>query len=131
MHLGHDSDSELRIPRPLKLALVAFLALLSIAYLGKGFYIGTFKDGSDVLRRWAEERFVLHDLVDPRLAAIFARRGVVYPPWSYFSGLFLFWPPWPPVRAWYSFVNLICLTWIIGFVAGYAREQNKLDRLIL
>jgi hypothetical protein len=131
MHLGHDSDSELRIPRRLKLALVAVLALLSIAYLGKGFYIGAFKDGSDVLRRWAEEHYLLHDLVDPRLAAIFARHGVVYPPWSYFSGLFLLWPPWPQVRAWYALINLACLSWIIGFAAGYARGQSKLDRFLL
>jgi hypothetical protein len=131
MQLGHDSDSELHIPRRLKLALVAVLALLSVAYLGKGFYIGAFKDGSDVLRRWAEEHYLLHDLVDPRLAAIFARRGVVYPPWSYFSGLFLMWPPRTQVRVWFSFVNFICMILIIGFVAGYAREQYKLDRLIL
>ena len=131
MIFGHDSDSELRIPRRLKLALVAALALLSIAYLAKGFYIGTFRDGADVFRRWAEEHFLLHTLVDPRLAASFARRGVVYPPWSYFSGLFLLWPPRAQVRVWYSFVNLVCMIWIIGFVAGYAREQYKLDRLIL
>jgi len=131
MTLGHDPDSELRIPRRLKLALVAFLALLSIAYLGKGFYLGTFRDGADVFRRWSEEHFLLHDLVDPRLAAIFARRGVVYPPWSYFSGLFLLWPPLAQVRAWYSFVNLICMIWIIGFVAGYAQQQSRLDRLLL
>lgn len=113
------------------LLLVVCLALLSIAYLGKGFYIGAFRDGADVFRRWAEERFLLHEPIDPRLAASFARRGVVYPPWSYFSGLFLLWPPWAQVRAWYAFVNLASMTWIIIFVAGYAREQSKLDRLLL
>ena len=128
MHPGHDSE---RIARRLKLLLVAFLALLSIAYLGKGFYFGIFRDGSDTFRRWAEERFVVRAHLDPRIAAAFARRGVVYPPWSYFSGLFLFWPPWPQVRAWYALVNLACLTWIIVFVAWYAREQSKLDRLLL
>ena len=119
------------IPRRLKLLLVALLALLSIAYLGKGFYFGIFRDGSDTFRRWAEERFVVRAHVDSRIAVAFARRGVVYPPWSYFSGLFLFWPPWPQVRAWYALVNLACLTWIIVFVAWYAREQSKLDRLLL
>jgi hypothetical protein len=119
------------IPLRLKLLLVGFLALLSIAYLGKGFYFGIFRDGSDTFRRWAEERFVVRAHVDSRIAVAFARRGVVYPPWSYFSGLFLFWPPWPQVRAWYALVNLACLTWIIVFVAWYAREQSKLDRLLL
>ena len=38
---------------------------------------------------------------------------------------------WPQVRAWYALVNLACLTWIIVFVAWYAREQSKLDRLLL
>jgi hypothetical protein len=123
--------SELRIPRLLKLLLVVFLVLLSIAYLGKGFYFGLFRDSADVWRRWNEERFVVRAHLDPRIAAAFARRGVVYPPWSYFSGLFLFWPRWPQVRIWYALVELGCLTWIIGFVAWFAREQSRLDRLIL
>src|ERR1700704_2353289 len=110
-------DSELRIARRLKLLLVACLALLSIAYLGKGFFFA-FVDSSDVLRRWLEERFVLcGQNLDPRIAASFIRSGVVYPPLSYFSGLLLFWPPWPQARAWFAFVNFACLIWIIGFVA--------------
>src|SRR6266436_4108891 len=65
------------------------------------------------------------------LLAFLARRGVVYPPWTYFSGLLLLWPPWARVRVWYAFVNVICLTSIIGFVNGYARQQSTLDRLVL
>jgi len=125
---GHDSE---RLARRLKLTLVACLAVLSIAYLGKGFYFGIFKDGADVFRRWTEERFVLGQLQDPRLAAMFARRGVVYPPWSYFPGIFLFWLPWPQVRAWYALINLACLISMIGFITWYAREQSKLDRLLI
>ena len=129
MYPRHDSD--LRIARRLELLLIIFLALLSIAYLGKGFYFGIFRDGADVYRRWNEERFLLGGLANPRMAAGFARRGVVYPSWSYFSGIFLFWPPWPQVLTWYALVNLACLTWIIAFVAWYAREQSKLDRLLI
>ncbi|HSU91186.1 MAG TPA: hypothetical protein VLI44_07040, partial [Sporolactobacillaceae bacterium] len=107
MYPRHDSD--LRIARRLELLLIIFLALLSIAYLGKGFYFGIFRDGADVYRRWNEERFLLGGLANPRMAAGFARRGVVYPSWSYFSGIFLFWPPWPQVLTWYALVNLACL----------------------
>ncbi len=127
---GHDADG--RIARRLKLLLVACLAALSIAYLGKGFLFGAFLDGSDAWRRWLEERFVLGGQVpNPRAAAMFMRKGVVYPPWSYFSGALLFWPPWPQARAWYAIVNFACLAWIIKFVAGYARDQSKLDRLLV
>jgi hypothetical protein len=127
---GHDTEG--RIARRLKLLLVASLAVMSIAYLGKGFFFGAFKDGSDVWRRWLEERFVLRDQnLDPRIAASFIRVGLVYPPWAYFSGALLFWPPWPQVRIWFAIVNFACLTWIIGFVAGYARDQSKLDRLLV
>jgi len=50
-----------------------------LPYLGKGFYFGIFRDGADVYRRWNEERFLLGGLANPRMAAGFARRGVVYP----------------------------------------------------
>jgi hypothetical protein len=59
------------------------------------------------------------------------RRGVVYPPWTYFSGALLFWPPWPQVRVWFALINFASLIWIIRFVAAYARDQPKLDRLLL
>jgi hypothetical protein len=127
---GHDTEG--LTTRRLKLLLVACLAALSIAYLAKGFLFGMFGDGGDVWRRWVEERFVLREQnLDPRIAASLIRRGVVYPPWSYFFGALLFWPPWPQVRVWYALVNFACLTWIIGFVAGYARDQSKLDRLLV
>ena len=129
----HSHDSERQIARGLKALLVACLAALSIAYLGKGFFYGIFLngEGSDVLRRWLEERFVLGEHIDPRAAAAFVRRGVVYPPWSYFSGALLFWPPWPEVRVWFALINFASLIWIIRFVAAYARDQSKLDRLLL
>src|SRR5260370_6394544 len=133
-HLNYLShDSERQIARGLKALLVACLAALSIAYLGKGFFYGIFLngEGSDVLRRWLEERFVLGEHIDPRAAAAFVRRGVVYPPWSYFSGALLFWPPWPEVRVWFALINFASLIWIIRFVAAYARDQSKLDRLLL
>lgn len=131
-------DSARSIARRLKLLLVVCLAALSIAYLAKGFLFGAFLDGSDVLRRWLEERLVLGKYIDPRIAAKIYRRiparihgPVVYPPWTYFSGALLFWPPWPQVRVCFALVNFVCLTWIIGFVGAYARDQSKLDRLLL
>jgi hypothetical protein len=126
---GHDAEG--RIARRLKLLLVASLAALSIAYIGKGFFVGIFTGSSDVWRRRLEERFVLREHIDTRIAASFIRRGVVYPPWSYLSGALLFWPPWPQVRVWFALVNFACLTWIIGFVVAYARDQPKLDRLLV
>src|SRR5260370_3991986 len=130
-YLSHDSKRQ--HARRLKALVVDCLAALSIAYLGKGFFDGIFLngEGSDVLRRWLEERFVLGEHIDPRVAAAFVRRGVVYPPWSYFSGALLFWPPWPQVRVWYALINFASLIWIIRFVAAYARDQSKLDRLLL
>src|SRR5260370_19947920 len=131
-HLTYLSrDSERQIARRLKLLMAPCLGALSIAYLGKGFFYGIFLDSSDVLRRWFEERFVLGEHIDPRVAAAFMRRGVVYPPWSYFSGALLFWPPWPQVRVWFALINFASLIWIIRFVAAYARDQSKLDRLLL
>jgi Glycosyltransferase family 87 len=133
-HLAHPGhDSERPIARRLKLLLVVFLAALSIAYLAKGFYYGIFLngEGSDVLRRWLEERFVLGEHIDPQVAASFARRGVVYPPWSYLAGLLMFWPPWPQVRVWFALINLVSLIWIVSFVAAYASDQSKLDRILL
>src|ERR1700682_4761366 len=124
-------DSERHIARRLKLLLVAFLAALSIAYLAKGFLYGIFWDSSDVLRRWREERFVLGEHLDLRVAAGFVRRGLVYPPWSYFAGLFMFWPPWPQVRVWFALINFASLIWVIRFVAAYARNQPKLDCILL
>jgi hypothetical protein len=35
------------------------------------------------------------------------------------------------VRVWFALVNFACLTWIIGFVAACARDQSKLDRLLV
>ena len=133
-HMAQPCDnSERRLARRLKLLLVVFLAAMSIAYLAKGFYYGIFLngEGSDVLRRWLEERFVLGEHIDPQVAASFARRGVVYPPWSYFAGLLMFWPPWPQVRVWFALINFVSLIWIVSFVAAYARDQSKLDRILL
>src|SRR6202158_850919 len=103
-------DTEGRIPRLLKLLLAAGLAALSIAYLGKGFFFGALLDASDVKRRWLEERYVLlAQNLDPRIAVRLIRRDVIYPPWAYFSGVLLFWPPWPQVRIWFALINLACL----------------------
>ena len=125
-------DTEGRIPRLLKLLLAAGLAALSIAYLGKGFFFGALLDASDVKRRWLEERYVLlAQNLDPRIAVRLIRRDVIYPPWAYFSGVLLFWPPWPQVRIWFALINLACLIWIIRFVAAYARDQSRLDRILL
>ena len=127
--LGHDTGE--RSMRRLVLLLVAGLAVLSIAYLGKGF-VRALENSADVWRRWIEERFVLGEQnLDPRIVASFIRTEVIYPPWSYFSGVLLFCLPWPQVKVWYALVNLACLTWIVGFVAGYGRDQSKLDRLLL
>jgi hypothetical protein len=95
---GHDTEG--RTARRLKFLPVVCLAALSIAYLAKGFFFGAFLDGSDVLRRWLEERFVLGEYINSRIAAkiyrripaSFIHRGVFYPPWSYFSGALLFGP---------------------------------------
>ena len=126
-----DAATQARAATRLKLLLVACLGALSFAYVGKGFFVAIFRDSSDVWRRRLEERFVLGEYIDPRFAASFIRRGVVYPPWSYFSGALLFWPPWPQVRVWFALVNFACLIWIVGFVAGYGRDQSKLDRLLV
>jgi hypothetical protein len=126
---GHFTEG--RIARRFKLLLVACLAALSIAYLSRGFFFA-FIDSSDLLRRWLEEQFVLRkQIADPQVAATLIRSGVVYPPWSYFSGALLLWPPWPQVRVWFALVNFACLTWIVRFVAEYARDQSKLDRLLI
>src|SRR5260370_29406170 len=89
-YLSHDPERQ--IARRLKALLGACLAALSIAYLGKGFFYGIFLngEGSDVLRRWLEERFVLGAHIDSPVAAGFVRRGVVYPPRSLFSAARLF-----------------------------------------
>ncbi len=121
---GHDFSR-------VKLLLAGCLAALSIAYLAKGFYYGMFVDGSDVLRRWLEQRFVFgQENLDPRIVA-FVRTELIYPPWSYFTGVLFFWPPWPQARIWFGLVNLASLIWIVRFVDAYAREQSKLDRLLL
>lgn len=115
-----------------KLILAAGLALLSLAYLGKGFFYGMFLDGSDVWRRWLEEQFVLgREHLDPAIVAAFIRKEVIYPPWSYFSGALFFWPGWPQVRIWFGLINLACLIWIVRFAAAYARDESKLDRTLL
>ena len=125
---GH--DSERRVARRLKLLLVVFLAALSIAYLAKGFYCGIFLngEGSDVLRRWLEERFVLGEHTDPQVALHVEEWSIRRGPTS---GLLMFWPPWTQVRAWFAVINFVSLIWIVRFVAGYARGQSKLDRILL
>jgi hypothetical protein len=125
---GHDTEK--RSVRRFKLLVVAGLAALSIVYLARGFFIA-FIDSNDVWRRWLEERFVLGGHLDAQVAASFARRGVVYPPWSYFAGLFMFWPPWPQVRVWCALINFASLIWIVRFVAAYTHDHPTLDRILL
>jgi hypothetical protein len=131
--------------RGTKVVLLILLSILSASYLGKGFWIelfhssGRFPGAQDLSRRWLEQQYIFRGL-DP-YNALFSSKGsgppsglpvpidAVYPPWSYFSGFFFFWPRWPYVRIWYGLINLLCLAYIIHFLIRFTRDERLFDRV--
>ncbi len=121
------------------LITIAGLGAVALAYWGKGlFYLVDGPGGTgaiDLRQRWIEQRYVLHrqnpydvyfaSLGAPELEA--ARRGrdasaiaelgpptvIAYPPWAYFSGYALLWPPWGVARLYYAVIQLLCLCWLV------------------
>lgn len=133
--------------RRFKLFLIVVLALLSAAYLGKGFWVELFHNGGrfpgaqDLWRRWVEQQYIYRG-INPYDAALSpksfhsssglpAPTDVDYPPWSYLAGFLFFWPSWPTVRFWYGLINLLCLGYIVFFLFRFTRGEAPEDRALL
>lgn len=116
-----------------KIFLICALTILSVAYLGKGLYVGVFVSGGkflgavDLDARWVETRYVLRGVnpylvtkanADPGLGVL---PGLGYPPWTYISALPLLWPSWPAVRTWYAACEVASLL----FIAFYLLRSNR------
>jgi hypothetical protein len=123
--------------------LCGVLALLTLAYWGKGLYFLAAKPTmpSDLRLRWVDERYVFarrnpydvffaspygqfgqRPLWNPRdtspLPGLNAPYNAGYPPWGFFAGAIFFWPDWPAVRVYYAAINVLAGALI--FIWGYS-----------
>lgn len=130
-------------------ALVAALLLGAVLYQAKGVAL-LFKPegGVDVRLRWQEQRYVMagrnpYDVTyavlgvgrapsDPgRNAEAIPEVGIPdsggYPPWAFFVGHLMFWPPWPEVKGYFLGVSWL-LTAVTAIWAYRAVRPSALGR---
>ncbi len=117
--------------------LSGFLLLISVAYLGKGFYyllLDNQEGTIDLYLRWQEQQYFYHghypyfaregsDLVIREIGPITSGG---YLPWSFFSGV-LFFPPisYPLTRLYHVFLNLISLSVLALFSYNLGKIYHK------
>ncbi len=137
------------------LAFLLIAALLSAAYLGKGFAVALFHPiGGDRERRWMEQQYILrgqnpYDVAfreaaivdhlppppstgrdDSTRPEIGVPLDVDYPPWSYFTGYLIFGVPRSALRPWYALVAAGALGSIVACVWRLGRGLPPLDRAV-
>jgi hypothetical protein len=123
--------------------LTPVLLLLALAYIGKGFYeLLIHNDPGDLRMKWIDERYILHgrDPMDVWFRLVDQQNGITQPrttrntdidpsvgppmqsgyaPWSYFTGLAIYWPTWKGTRIWFALLNMAAF----GVTAWWIREK--------
>jgi hypothetical protein len=100
------------------------LLLLSLAFMARGLQQLLLPSSStqakDLHTNWVELREVVH-----RQSPYSGAGNVLaspYPPWTFPLSLILYWPPWPIVKEYFAFINIVCLlllaTWAYRVGAG-------------
>jgi hypothetical protein len=153
-----DDPPKLRLRQGV-LWLVAAALLVAASYqLGRGFYLLTISKAAlpvDLKNRWAEQRYIFrhgqdpfdlyfHDqpegpvvppqpitrdtTIDPELGPV----GLLaYPPWTYALGSLIWWPPWPQVRWWASFLDVVGLALIAGWAYRTGRRAGWSEAVLV
>ncbi len=112
------------------LLISTFILLgISLAYLGKGFYMlafaGSQEGAGDLLERWKEQQYIYLNTypyymdsadIDPRLGKVISGG---YPPWAFFTGFFIF-PniSWTLTCFYQVFLNILSL----GILSRFAYQ---------
>jgi hypothetical protein len=130
----------------IRYGLIPLAIVLAALYLGRGYHNALFlPEGSNDLRlRYCEEKYVLKGVnpnavyevlrkypqataveIDPRINP--AAGGGGYPPWAYFTGLFLA-PatPWGLTRVYFALLNGLSLAVMAGFAYCIIRPHGRL-----
>jgi hypothetical protein len=123
------------------------LFVIGTAYLIRGTYF-LFTDAGDFYSRWVEQQYVFRaknpfDIVErhiaesegkpapqvPRDSSIESDLGLPgggYPPWAYFTGAVLGWPPTPTAARWYfGLMNLGLLSFLLIWAFNLGLRDGK------
>ena len=138
---------QLRLQTTLQWGFVATMIALGLLYQTGGYYyLVVHPEGAwDLRLRWLEQQAVFarrnpFDLVSdyytgrsvPASLRPYVPQMVVgYPPWSYFSGIFLFWPPWPAARWLYGALNLVATAGLVRWTHIVARPAGPWASVLL
>lgn len=144
------------LERSALIVLCIALTVATFTYWGRGLSFLTLAaaDPTDLHQRWVDQRYILagrnpYDVFFVTPKAAFARRPMWnyrdaqplphvpapttggYPPWAFFLGIFLYFPPWPAVRIYFAAVNVAAGAFMFAFGFRLGLGHGRLPAIAL